>query len=155
VEVILLEKVRNLGSLGDRVKVKSGYGRNFLIPEGKAVFATEVNVAKFEVRRAELEKAEAATLKAATERQKTLNDLGVIVIKAKAGEEGKLFGSIGTRDIAAAITNAGVEIDKSEIHLPNGVLRNTGEYEIEVELHSDLDTLVKINIMSEAQRSDD
>ena len=154
-EVILLEKVRNLGSLGDRVKVKSGYGRNFLIPEGKAVFATEVNVAKFEVRRAELEKAEAATLKAATERQKTLNDLGVIVIKAKAGEEGKLFGSIGTRDIAAAITNAGVEIDKSEIHLPNGVLRNTGEYEIEVELHSDLDTLVKINIMSEAQRSDD
>ncbi len=149
-EVILLEKVRNLGSLGERVKVKSGYGRNFLIPQRKAVYATAHNIAKFEARRAELEKAAAEVLVAAQERQARLTRLGIIKILAKAGDEGKLFGSIGTRDIAEAIVNAGVEIQKSEIHLPMGVLRQVGEYEIEIELHSDLLTVIKVHIISEA-----
>jgi large subunit ribosomal protein L9 len=150
VEVILLEKVRSLGALGDKVKVKAGYGRNYLVPKGKAVYANEANIAKFEVRRAELEKAAAVTLKAAEVRRDALLALGIIAIPAKAGEEGKLFGSIGTRDIAAAITKAGVELAKSEIHLPMGVLRQVGEYEIEVELHSDINMNVKIVITSEA-----
>lgn len=146
-EVILLEKIRNLGALGDKVKVKPGYGRNYLVPQGKAVYATASNIVKFEARRAELQKAAAQGLEAAKERQAALLALGVIVIPAKAGEEGKLFGSIGTRDIAAAITNAGVEVTKSEIHLPMGVLRVAGEYDIEIELHSDIETVIKINIV--------
>lgn len=149
-EVILLEKIRSLGALGDKVKVKAGYGRNYLVPKGKAVYANEANIAKFEVRRAELEKAAAVTLKAAEARRDALLALGLIAIRAKAGEEGKLFGSIGTRDIAAAITKAGVELAKSEIHLPMGVLRQVGEYEIEIELHSDINMNVKIQITSEA-----
>jgi len=149
VEVILLEKIRNLGSLGERVKVKPGYGRNFLIPKGKAVYATLDNVKKFEARRAELEKNEAEALKAATVKKEALDVLNVITISAKSGEEGKLFGSIGTRDIAVAITNAGVEINKSEVMLPNGVLRQIGEYEIEIELHGDLNAVVKVNIVPE------
>ncbi len=149
-EVILLEKIRNLGALGDKVKVKRGYGRNYLVPEGKAVYATATNIAKFEVRRAELEKAAAESLKAAQGRQHALEALDVVVIAAKAGEEGKLFGSIGTRDIAAAIVAAGVEVNKSEIHLPTGVLRLAGDYEIEVELHSDLSVMVKLSIRSDA-----
>ena len=148
-EVILLEKIRNLGSLGDRVKVKSGYGRNFLIPKGKAVFATEENVKKFEARRAELEKLAAETLKVAQEKQTALQALGAITISSKAGEEGKLFGSIGTRDIATAITKAGIEVQKSEVVLPAGVLRQVGEYEIEIELPGDLNALVKVNIVGE------
>lgn len=148
-EVILLEKIRNLGALGDKVKVKPGYGRNFLVPKGKAVRATADNIAKFEVRRSELEKAAASSLKVAEERQQALAALGVVVISAKAGEEGKLFGSIGTRDIAEAVTNAGVEVQKSEIHLPMGVLRQIGEYEIEFEFHSDVNFVVKINVVAE------
>ena len=147
-EVILLEKVRNLGGLGDKVKVTSGYGRNFLVPQGKAVYATKTNIEQFESRRAELEKAAASTLHAAAARKSELVELGVITILAKAGDEGKLFGSVGTRDIADAITSAGVAVAKSEIHLPSGVLRQTGLYEVEVELHSDLSALVKINITS-------
>ncbi len=149
-EVILLEKVRNLGSLGEKVKVKSGYGRNYLVPKGKAVYATEANVVKFEARRAELEKAESEHFAAAQAKQQILLALGAITIHAKTGDEGKLFGSIGTRDIADAVTKAGVEIHKSDIHLPTGVLRQIGEYEIEVELHSDLDTIIKINVVPEA-----
>lgn len=148
-EVILLERIRNLGVLGEKVKVKSGYGRNYLVPQGKAVYATPENIKKFEARRAELEKVEAEHLQQAQARQQTLAALGVIVISSKAGEEGKLFGSVGTRDIADAITAAGVEISKSEVHLPAGALRQTGEYEIEIELHSDVQTVVKINIVSE------
>src|SRR5262245_28101091 len=132
VDVILLEKIRNLGALGQRVKVKSGYGRNYLIPKGKAVFATEANIKKFELRRAELEKIEADALAAAVKKQEALRALQVITITSKAGEEGKLFGSVGTRDIAAAITAAGVEVTKSEVSLPTGVLRQVGEYEIEI-----------------------
>jgi len=149
VEVILLEKVRNLGSLGQRVKVKAGYGRNFLIPKGKAVYATSENVKKFEARRAELEKAEGELLKAAEVRRDALAALNTISISAKAGEEGKLFGSIGTRDIADAITAAGVEVSKSDVSLPNGVLRQVGEYDIEIELHGDLKAIVKVNVVSE------
>ena len=149
-QVILLEKIRNLGALGENVKVKSGYGRNYLIPQGKAVYATPENIAKFEVRRAELEKAAAELVKAAEVRKEALAALGVVTFTAKAGDEGKLFGSIGTRDIAALVTNAGVEISKSEVHLPNGVLRQIGEYDIEIELHSDVSAIVKINVVPEA-----
>ncbi len=149
-EVILLEKVRKLGALGDRVKVKSGYGRNFLIPQGKAVYATKDNLAKFEVRRAELEKAAAEGIKAAEARKAAVLALGVITLSVKAGDEGKLFGSIGTRDLAQAITDAGVEVCKSEIHLPSGVLRQIGEYDIEVEFHSDVVTGVKFNLVPQA-----
>lgn len=148
-EIILLEKIRNLGSLGERVKVKSGYGRNYLIPKGKAVFATEENVKKFELRRAELEKIEAEALSAAEAKQQALAALKVITISAKAGEEGKLFGSVGTRDIADAITKAGVEVAKSDVILPAGLLRQTGEYEIEIELHGGINAVVKINIVPE------
>ena len=149
-EVILTEKVRNLGALGEKVKVKAGYGRNYLVPQGKAVYATVENIKKFEARRAELEKVEAEHLKAAQAIQQALQALNVVTIPAKAGEEGKLFGSIGTRDIAEAITKAGVETQKSQVHLPMRVLRQAGEYEIEIELHSDLDAVIKINIVSEA-----
>jgi large subunit ribosomal protein L9 len=149
VEVILLEKIRNLGVLGDRVKVKSGYGRNYLVPKGKAVYATVVNIKKFEQQRAEFEKHAAEILKGAQEKQQALAALKVVTIKSKAGEEGKLFGSIGTRDIAAAITESGVEITKSEVILPSGVLRQTGEYDIEIELHGDVNAMVKIQIVSE------
>lgn len=113
-DVILLEKVRNLGVLGDKVKVKSGFARNFLIPQGKAVYATDTNLKKFEARRAELEKSAGERLIAAEAKQKQLAALGVITIEAKAGEEGKLFGSVGTRDIAAAVTAAGVPLEKEK-----------------------------------------
>ena len=149
-EVILLEKIRNLGILGDRVKVKPGYGRNYLIPKGKAVFATDANVKKFEQRRAEFEAHAAELLKSAREKQEALSAMPAIIIRSKAGDEGKLFGSIGTRDIAAAITEAGISISKSEVILPTGVLRQTGEYEIEVELQSDLSATVKVQIVAEA-----
>ena len=149
-EVILLEKIRNLGALGEKVKVKSGYGRNFLIPKGKAVYATDANIKKFEARRGELEKIEAEALQAAQAKQATLTALGVVIISAKAGEEGKLFGSVGTRDIAEAITKAGVIVTKSEVSLPAGVLRNVGEYDIEVELHGDMSAMIKLSIIPEA-----
>lgn len=153
-EIILLERIRNLGALGDIVDVKAGYGRNFLIPQGRAVSATSVNKAKFEVRRAELEKAAAAGIKTAEERKQALLALGAIKLKVKAGEEGKLFGSVGTRDLAAALTSAGVEVSKSEIHLPSGVLRLAGEYDIEVECHSDVVAVVKFILESDRSDSD-
>lgn len=153
-EVILLEKIRNLGSLGEKVRVAPGYGRNFLIPQGKATYATAENLKKFEARRAELEKAAAAAMQAAVERQQALAALPVIKIMAKAGEEGKLFGSIGTKDISDAITHAGVEIHKSEVILPTGVLRQLGDYEIDIEVHGDVMASVKISIIaSEASAS--
>lgn len=154
-EVILLERVRNLGALGDVVNVKAGYGRNFLIPGGKAVSATAANKAKFEARRAELEKTAAAGIKAAEARKEALLALGAITLNVKAGEEGKLFGSIGTRDLAAAITHAGVEVSKSEIHLPSGVLRQTGEYDIEVEFHSDVVVVTRFNLVAEGEKHAD
>lgn len=149
-DVILLERVRNLGSLGDTVKVKGGFARNFLIPQGKAVSANTINKAKFEARRAELEKAAGEKHQAALDRQKTLNNLSTVILAAKAGDEGKLFGSIGTRDIADAITKAGVAVDKRDVRLPEGTLRMIGEYEISVELDSDIVSTVKLNIVPEA-----
>jgi large subunit ribosomal protein L9 len=146
--VILLEKVGKLGNLGDQVSVKAGYGRNFLIPQGKAVPATADNVAKFEARRAELEAAASDKLAAAEARKASLESISV-VIKQKAGDEGKLFGSVGTADIATAITEAGVEVAKSEVRLPEGVLREVGEYDISIDLHSDVETTVKVQIEAE------
>lgn len=148
-EVILLEKIRNLGALGDRVKVKRGYGRNYLIPQSKAVYATEDNILKFEKRRAELEKIQASKQEEASVRQRSLEALATVTIAAKAGEEGKLFGSIGTRDIAEALTKAGVNVEKREIRLPAGALRMTGEYEIAIELHSDVTATIKLVIVAE------
>jgi large subunit ribosomal protein L9 len=151
VEIILLERIRNLGILGQTVNVKPGYGRNYLVPKGKAVYATPNNILKFEARRAELEKVEAEHLQAAEDRKQALVALQAIVITSKAGEEGRLFGSIGTRDIADAITSAGVEVDKSEVHLPLGALRQVGEYEVEIELHTDVRAVVKISLVSETE----
>ncbi len=149
-EVILLEKMRNLGALGETVRVKRGYGRNYLVPRGKAVYATPGNLAKFEARRAELEALAAEAVRAAETRKQTLLALGTITVLAKTGEEGKLFGSIGARDIAHAISEAGVAVDRSEVLLADGLLRQAGEYDIDVEFHSDVITTIKIVIASEA-----
>ncbi|MEJ2179297.1 MAG: 50S ribosomal protein L9 [Gammaproteobacteria bacterium] len=146
--VILLERIANLGSLGDTVKVKAGYGRNFLIPQGKAVPATSDNVEKFEARRAELEKVAAEKLGTAEARKDAIANL-TITITQKAGEEGKLFGSVGTHDIADAITAAGVAVEKREIRLPEGPIRQIGEHKIEVELHSDVVTEITVNVEPE------
>ena len=147
-EVILLEKVANLGSLGDKVKVKAGYGRNFLLPYGKAVPATADNLKAFEERRAELEKAATEKRAAAQARGEILNGVSV-TITSKAGEEGKLFGSIGVRDVADAITAAGTEVEKSEVRLPEGPLRVVGEYEIELQMHSDVSVLINLAVVAE------
>jgi len=147
-EVILLDKVGKLGAIGDKVTVKSGYGRNYLLPQGKAVAATAKNVADFEARRAELEAAAAAKIAEATARAEKLADL-TVTIAANAGDEGRLFGSIGTRDIAEAITAAGVSVAKSEVRLPSGVLRETGAYEIDVQLHAEVTQTVKLNVIAE------
>lgn len=146
--VILLEKVHNLGDLGETVNVKSGYGRNYLIPGGKAVPATADNVAKFDARREELEKVAAEKLAEAEARKSTLEGLAV-TITHKAGEEGKLFGSVGTADIADAVNATGNAVEKREIRMPEGVIRQIGEYDIDVELHSDVVATLKINIVAE------
>ncbi|WP_158966661.1 50S ribosomal protein L9 [Paraglaciecola sp. L3A3] len=149
-EIILLDKIANLGGLGDTVTVKSGYARNFLFPQGKAVPATKVNVEKFEQRRAELEAKIAEGLAAAQARADKIAALGEVTIASPAGDEGKLFGSVGTRDIADAITAAGVEVVKSEVKLPTGTLRETGEFEIDLQVHSDVTTTIKLIIIQEA-----
>jgi large subunit ribosomal protein L9 len=148
-EVILLENISNLGGLGDKVDVKAGFGRNYLIPQGKAVPATAAHTAEFETRRAELEAAAAASLSSAEVRAAAVNALGLISIEANAGEEGKLFGSVGTRDIAEAVTAAGCEIDKSEVRLPEGALRDLGEYEIAIQIHGDVTASVAIAVIPE------
>ncbi|MGB5298163.1 MAG: 50S ribosomal protein L9 [Thiogranum sp.] len=147
-EVILLEKVENLGSLGDRVHVKPGYGRNFLIPSGKATPATEDHVKAFEARRAELEKTAADALAEAEARREKIGDM-IITITAKAGDEGKLFGSIGTADIAAAIVADGVEVERSEVRLPEGAFRQLGEYRIQLHLHTDVNAELTLVIEEE------
>ena len=147
-EVILLEKIVNLGDLGDKVHVKAGYGRNFLIPQNKAVPATRANIQAFEERRAELERVEQGKLAEAQVRAGQVNELD-ITLTAKAGEEGKLFGSITVRDIVEAAAKRGVEIDKSEVHLPEGPIRALGEYEIEVQLHPEVTATVKIGVIAE------
>ncbi len=148
-EVILLDKIAHLGGLGEKVTVKSGFARNYLFPQGKAVMATKDNLAAFEARRAELE-AKLADVKAAAEaRAAQLSALTNVTIATKAGDEGKLFGSVGTRDIADAITAAGVPVAKSEVRMPNGVLRSVGEYDIVVHLHTDVNTTVKVAVVAE------
>jgi large subunit ribosomal protein L9 len=148
-EVILLEKIANLGNLGDKVTIKSGYGRNYLVPQGKAVAATAKKIAEFEARRAELEKAAAEKLNAA---QKLGNELSKlqIVITHKAGDEGRLFGSVGTHNIAEAITTAGIAVEKQQIRLPHGAIRHIGEYPIDINLHSDVVVTLTIKIAAEA-----
>ena len=147
-EVILLETIGKLGDLGDKVNVSSGYGRNFLIPKKKAVPATAANLEAFEEKRAELEKNAEAKLEDAKERGEQIANL-VLNLTAKAGEEGKLFGSITVRDIVDASFSKGVEIEKSEIKLPDGPLRNIGEFEVGVQVHPDL--IVKMKVMVSAE----
>ncbi|CAJ0990793.1 50S ribosomal protein L9 [Pantoea sp. Nvir] len=147
--IILLDKVANLGSMGDQVNVKAGYARNFLVPQGKAVPATRKNIEHFEARRAELEQKLANILAVASARADKINAVGSVTITSKAGHEGKLFGSIGTRDIANAVTAAGVEVAKSEVRLPKGVLRTTGEHEVNFQVHNEIFAKVIINIVAE------
>lgn len=147
--VILLEKVGRIGDIGDQVDVKAGFGRNFLIPHGKAVRATADNIEKFESRRAELEKAAADKLTSATGRAKLLEALGQITITQLASDEGRLFGSVGTREIAEAVTAAGEEITKAEVLLPEGALRDIGEYDIDLQLHSDVSVTLNLVVAPE------
>jgi large subunit ribosomal protein L9 len=147
-EVILLQKVANLGNIGDRVKVRSGFGRNFLLPQGKATLATPDNVARFEARRAELERAAREHLASAEERAGALKEYK-LTIQAKAGTEGKLFGSIGTSDIAEALNRANFKIERSEVRLPNGPLRTVGEHTVNLHLHADIDVPVQVAIVPE------
>ena len=148
-EVILLENIENLGTLGDKVSVKSGFARNFLVPHGKAKVATAANLAEFEARRAELEKAAAEALGGAEARQQAIEALGVLEIKAKVGSEGKLFGSIGNVDIADAVTASGVPVEKREIRLPDGPIRTVGEHTINIHIYTDVDCSVTINVIEE------
>ena len=148
-EVILLETIAKLGDLGDKVTVKSGYGRNFLIPQKKAVPATAENLQVFEARRAELEKMAEGKLVEAQSRAEAINALS-INIETKAGEEGKLFGSITVRDISEAAEIKGVTLEKSEIRLPDGPIRELGEFEIDVHLHPEVDAILKLAVVPEA-----
>ncbi|GLS25367.1 50S ribosomal protein L9 [Marinibactrum halimedae] len=148
-EVILLEKVGKLGNIGDKVAVKAGFGRNYLIPQGKALPANEKNLAEFEARRSELEAAAADKRTAAEARAEKLAALEAVVITANAGDEGKLFGSIGTRDIADAITAAGVEVSKAEVKLPEGTLREVGEFAVDIQVHSEVIQSVTISVEAE------
>ena len=147
-EVILLQKVANLGNIGDRVKVKPGFGRNFLLPQGKAALATAANVAKFEERRVELERRAADDLAAARTRATKLEGYA-LTLTAKAGGEGKLFGSIGTTDIAEGVRKAGHQIERSEVRLPNGPIRQAGEHIVQIGLHTDLTIDLPVVIIGE------
>lgn len=148
-QVILLDKIVHLGNVGDQVNVKSGFARNFLIPQGKAVMATAANIEHFEARRAELEEKAAQALAAAVDRAARLEALGSVTIASKAGDEGRLFGSIGTRDIADAITAKGVEVAKSEVRLPNGLIRTLGEHEVTFQFHGEVFSHLNVIIVAE------
>jgi large subunit ribosomal protein L9 len=147
-EVILLQKVANLGNIGDRVKVKSGYGRNYLLPKGKATLATPENVAKFEARRAEIEKLAQDELGAAQARANAIGDFK-LVLRAKAGTEGKLFGSIGTADIADGLSAAGHEVERSDVRLIDGPIRHVGEHVVHLQFHTDV--VVDLPVVVEAE----
>lgn len=147
--VILLEKVQNLGNLGDNVAVKSGYARNFLIPQGKAKPATKDNIAEFELRRAELEKLAAEALVNAQAVYEKMNGL-VLAIESVAGDEGKLFGSVGTQDIADALVVSGFEVERKAVRMPEGALRHVGTYEIDVQLHSDVVASITVEVKVKA-----
>ncbi len=148
-EVILLEKIANLGNLGDKVKIKGGYGRNYLIPTGKAAPATAKKIAEFETRRAELEKVAADKLSVAQKHAEKLGKLEII-ISHKAGDEGRLFGSVGTHNIADAINQAGGEVLKQQIRLPHGTIRHIGDYDVDVNLHSDVTVTISVKVAPEA-----
>jgi large subunit ribosomal protein L9 len=147
-ELILLTKVQNLGALGDKVRVKPGYGRNFLVPQGKAVPATAANVAEFEKRRAEYEAKASASLGEAESRKANLEG-ATVTIRANASTEGKLYGSVGPRDIAEAFTAAGHPLSKSEVVLSEGPIRRTGEFDVPVILHADVGCTVKVTVVPE------
>jgi len=147
-ELILLQKVKNLGNLGDKVKVKPGYGRNYLVPQGKATAATETNTAEFEKRRAEYEGKANSIMSAAETRKAALEGVSATV-KANASAEGKLFGSVGPRDIAEAFSAAGHPLEKSEVVMGEGPIRHTGEFEIHVHLHADVHTTVKVIVAAD------
>ena len=146
--VILLEKINKLGALGDQVSVKAGFGRNFLIPQGKALPATEANVKMFEGRRAELEAAAAESLGSATARAEELNGKEVVIVR-KAGDEGRMFGSVNNTDVAEALVAAGAKVEKREVRMPEGAIRELGEYDIDIHLHSDVNATVKVIVEAE------
>ena len=146
-QVILLEKIRNLGALGDKVDVKAGYGRNFLIPQNKAVFATEDNITRFEQRRAELEKKEQQSLATAEQRAAKLNDT-TVTISAMASDEGKLYGSITANEIKDALNEKSIEVSKREIVMPDGPLHSVGDYSVEIHVHSDVIATLQVQIIS-------
>ncbi len=148
-QLVLLEKVKNLGELGQIVKVKPGYGRNYLVPQGKAAFATQENLKLFEEKKADLLKRAADSIVAAQHRASLLQALDSIVIKSHASDEGKLYGSVGSREIADAITSKGIELVKSEVLLPNGVIRSTGTHQIDLSLHTDVKVTVSIVVEGE------
>jgi large subunit ribosomal protein L9 len=147
-EVILLERVPNLGRLGDRIKVKPGYGRNYLIPQGKALSATPSNLERFEAERARLEAAQAAEVNAAQARADAMAEL-VLTITVRAGDDGRLFGSVGAPDICEALAKAGHEVDKREVRLPAGPLRDLGEHPVQVHLHADVNAVITVAIVSD------
>ena len=147
-EIILLEKVANLGVLGDRVKVKPGYARNFLIPKGKALTANAANVARFEARRLELEQVAAEALAKAKARAEQLAEL-IVTLSVKTGSEGRLFGSVGAADIANAVSAAGIELQKHEVRLPSGPIRQVGEYDVDLHLHIEVRSQIRVNVIAE------
>jgi len=147
-EIILLEKIANLGALGERVKVKPGYARNFLIPKGKATAATAANLARFEARRAELERIAAEMLARAKTRAEQLAEL-IVTLSVKTGSEGRLFGSVGPADIANAVSAAGIELQKQEVRLPTGSIRQIGEYDVDLHLHGEVKTQIRVNVIAE------
>ncbi len=151
-EVILFEKVDRLGDIGDLVNVKAGFARNFLLPQGKAKVATDANKAEIESRRVEFEKMAADAMAAAEKRREQIEAL-TISITAKSGTEGKLFGSIGNVDIAGALVDQGVEVEKREVRLPDGPIRQAGEYEVTLHLHADVDAVVKVIIIGEEEET--
>lgn len=148
-EIILLDKIAHLGGLGDTVKVRNGYARNYLLPQKKAVLATPANLEKFEKERMQYAAKIAAELSAAQDRAAKIEELGEITITSNAGDEGKLFGSIGTRDISEALSANGVEVHKSEVRMPDGVIRSIGEYEIALQLHADVKATIKVIVASD------
>lgn len=148
-QVILLDKVAQLGTVGDQVTVKAGFARNYLIPQGKAVMATAANIAHFEARRAELEAKAAEALSAAQARAAKITEISSVSVSATAGEDGRLFGSVSAKDIADALTAAGVEVSKSEVRLGEGPLRTTGEHEVKVHLHPEVNAKVTVNVVAE------
>ncbi len=148
-EIILLEKVVNLGVIGDRIKVKRGYARNFLIPRGKATEATSANLARFKAHRTELEQVAAQVLFTAQNRATQLAEL-IVTLSVKTGSEGRLFGSVSAADIANAVSAAGIKLQKNEVRLPSGPIRQVGEYDVDLHLHNEVNTQIRVNIIAEA-----